>query len=170
MAGGNLTCSDYEMLEFSTLMKGNKANSRIKTLDFRTTDFGLFRDAVGSHGTWFWREEGPRELDDIQGSVWSPGWTRGDIVWCVEQLRFWSGGEPWERLTRNPAGKAERRAQDTGAGGTSPFPATLSLPSCHVAVSCHSTVFTSRCSSAPITTSCSSFAYIWVGVLTIQML
>jgi len=88
MAGGNLTCSDYEMLEFSTLMKGNKANSRIKTLDFRTTDFGLFRDAVGSHGTWFWREEGPRELDDIQGSVWSPGWTRGDIVWCVEQLRF----------------------------------------------------------------------------------
>ena len=95
--------------------------------------------------------------------LWIPGWTRGDTVWCVEQPRFRSGGEPWERLTRNPVGKAERRAWDTGAGGMSLFPATPSLPSCHAVVCCHSTVFTSRCSSAPITRSCSSFAYIWIG-------
>ena len=70
-------------------------------------------------------------------NVWSPGWTRGDIAWCVEQPRFRSGGVPWERLTRNPVGKVKRRARATWAGRPSRrrflphchlLPATLSFP------------------------------------------
>ena len=69
MVGGSLACSDHEMMEFSILIEVNKANSRITTLVFRRTDSGLFRDLAGSHGIWFWREEGPKELDDFQGSA-----------------------------------------------------------------------------------------------------
>lgn len=69
MVVGSLACSDHEMMEFNLLIEVNKANSRFTTLDFRRTDSGLFRDLVGSHGIWFWREEGPKELDDFQGSA-----------------------------------------------------------------------------------------------------
>lgn len=57
---GSLDHSNHEMMDFSILIEGNKANSRIITLDFRRTDSGLFRNLIGSHGIWFWREEGPK--------------------------------------------------------------------------------------------------------------
>jgi len=35
------------MVKFRVLRGGNKANCWIATLDFRRTDFGLFRDLLG---------------------------------------------------------------------------------------------------------------------------
>ena len=43
---GSSGCSDCEMVVFRILRKGNKANSRIMALDFRKTDFGLFREML----------------------------------------------------------------------------------------------------------------------------
>ena len=43
---GSLDCSDHEVMEFSILRGGNKANSRITTLDFTGADFDL------SGGLW----------------------------------------------------------------------------------------------------------------------
>jgi len=45
--GGNLGCSDHEMVEFGNLHGGNRAISRITTLDFRRANFGLFKDLLG---------------------------------------------------------------------------------------------------------------------------
>jgi len=53
--------SDYEMVEFRILRVGIKANSRIITLGFRRTDFGLLRDFLGSHKIW------SRRAGDFQG-------------------------------------------------------------------------------------------------------
>jgi len=46
-AGGNLSCSDHEMVEFRILCGGSRAISRITALDFRGANFGLFRDLLG---------------------------------------------------------------------------------------------------------------------------
>ena len=46
-AGGSLCCSDHGMVKFRIVRGENKANSRITTLSFRRTDFGLFRDGLG---------------------------------------------------------------------------------------------------------------------------
>jgi len=46
-AGGNLGCSDHEMMEFRILRGGSRAISRIKTLDFQRPNFGLFKDLLG---------------------------------------------------------------------------------------------------------------------------
>ena len=64
----------------------------------------------GSHGLCKllnFHEFQSERLSILGRTLWSPGWTRRDIVWCVEQPRFRSGSDPWERLTRNSAGKAE---------------------------------------------------------------
>jgi len=45
--GGRLGCSDHEMVEFRILHGGSRAISRIKTLDFRTPNFGLFKELLG---------------------------------------------------------------------------------------------------------------------------
>jgi len=45
--GGRLGCSDHEMVEFSFLRGGSKVISRIKTLDLRRTNFGLFKELLG---------------------------------------------------------------------------------------------------------------------------
>jgi len=45
--GGSLSCSNHEMVEFRILRGGSRAVSRIKTLDFRTANFGLFKDLLG---------------------------------------------------------------------------------------------------------------------------
>jgi len=45
--GGRLGCSDPEMVEFRILRGGSRAISRIKTLDFRRANFGLFKDLLG---------------------------------------------------------------------------------------------------------------------------
>lgn len=68
MVGGSLACSDHEMMDVSILTEGNKANGSIITLDFTRTDSDLFRELVGNCSIWFWREEGPKKLDDFQGS------------------------------------------------------------------------------------------------------
>jgi len=44
--GGSLGCSDHEMVEFRILRGGSRAISRIKTLDFRRANFGLFKDLL----------------------------------------------------------------------------------------------------------------------------
>jgi len=44
---GSLGCSDYEMAEFRLLRGGSRAINRIKTLDFRRANFGLFKDLLG---------------------------------------------------------------------------------------------------------------------------
>jgi len=45
--GGSLSCSDHEMVEFRILHGGSRVISRIKTLDFRRANFGLFKDLLG---------------------------------------------------------------------------------------------------------------------------
>jgi len=44
--GGRLGCSDHEMVEFRILRGGSRVISRIKTLDLRRADFGLFKDLL----------------------------------------------------------------------------------------------------------------------------
>jgi len=41
--GGSLGCSDCEMVNFRILRGGSRATSKIKTLDFRRANFGLFQ-------------------------------------------------------------------------------------------------------------------------------
>jgi len=43
-AGGRLGCSDHEIVEFRILRGRSRAISRIKTLDFKRTNFGLFKE------------------------------------------------------------------------------------------------------------------------------
>lgn len=45
--GGSLGCCDHEMVEFVILKGGDKANSMITTLDYRTADFVLLKDLLG---------------------------------------------------------------------------------------------------------------------------
>jgi len=45
--GGRLGCSDHEMVNFRILGGGSRAISRIKTLDFRRANFGLFKEVLG---------------------------------------------------------------------------------------------------------------------------
>ena len=45
--GGRFGCSDHEMVEFRILHGGSRAISRIKILDFRTSNFGLFKEVLG---------------------------------------------------------------------------------------------------------------------------
>jgi len=45
--GGCLGCSDHEMVNFRILCGGSRVISRIKTLDFRRANFGLFKDLCG---------------------------------------------------------------------------------------------------------------------------
>lgn len=45
--GGSLRCSDHESMKFKILREGNKAKPSITTLDFRRTEFGIFRDLFG---------------------------------------------------------------------------------------------------------------------------
>lgn len=47
MARGNLCCSDCGMVKFRIVRGETKVNSRITTLSFRRTDFGLFSDGLG---------------------------------------------------------------------------------------------------------------------------
>lgn len=43
----SLGCSDHEMVEFKILRAARKARSKLTTLDFRRTDFSLFKDLLG---------------------------------------------------------------------------------------------------------------------------
>ena len=45
--GGRLGCSDHEMVEFRILHGGSRVVSRIKTLDLRKANFGLFKELLG---------------------------------------------------------------------------------------------------------------------------
>ena len=42
-AGDRLSCSDHDIVEFRIPCGGSRAISRIKTLDFRKANFGLFK-------------------------------------------------------------------------------------------------------------------------------
>jgi len=44
---GSLGCSDHEMVEFKILRAERRVCSKLTTLDFRRTDFGLLRDLLG---------------------------------------------------------------------------------------------------------------------------
>jgi len=46
-AGGSLSCSDHEMVNFRILRGGSRVISRIKTLDFRRANFGLSKELLG---------------------------------------------------------------------------------------------------------------------------
>jgi len=46
-AGGSLSSSDHEMVNFRILRGGSRVISKIKTLDFKRANFGLFRDLLG---------------------------------------------------------------------------------------------------------------------------
>jgi len=43
----SLSSIDHEMVQFRILRGGSRAISRIKTLDFRTAKFDLFKDLLG---------------------------------------------------------------------------------------------------------------------------
>ena len=45
--GDSLGCSHHEMVEFRILHGGSRAISKIKTLDFKRDNFGLFKDLLG---------------------------------------------------------------------------------------------------------------------------
>jgi len=45
--GGRLGCSDHEIVEFRILSGGSRTISRIKTLDLRKANFGLFKELLG---------------------------------------------------------------------------------------------------------------------------
>ena len=45
--GDSLGSSDHEMVEFRILRGGSRAISRIKTLDCRRANFGLFEELLG---------------------------------------------------------------------------------------------------------------------------
>jgi len=45
--GGRLGCSDHEMVESRILRGGSRAISRIKTLDLRRANFGIFKELLG---------------------------------------------------------------------------------------------------------------------------
>jgi len=45
--GGRLGCSDHEMMNFRILHGGSRAIRRIQTLDFRRTNYGLFKELLG---------------------------------------------------------------------------------------------------------------------------
>ena len=55
--GGRLCCSDREIVDFRILHGGRRAISRIKTLDFRRANSGLFKEHQGSR-----RQGGPRVM------------------------------------------------------------------------------------------------------------
>jgi len=44
--GGRLGCRDHEMVKFRILHGGSRAISRIKTLDLRRANFGLFKELL----------------------------------------------------------------------------------------------------------------------------
>ena len=44
---GSLGCSHHEIVEFKILRAPRRAHNKLTTLDFRRTDFGLFRDLLG---------------------------------------------------------------------------------------------------------------------------
>lgn len=44
---GSLGCSDRDMVEFKLLRAARRTNKKLSVLDFRRTDFGLFRDLFG---------------------------------------------------------------------------------------------------------------------------
>jgi len=46
-AGGSFGCSDHEMVEFRFLRGGIRAISRVKTLELRRANFGLFKEVLG---------------------------------------------------------------------------------------------------------------------------
>jgi len=45
--GGSLGSRDHEMVEFRIVGGGSRAISKIKTLDFRRANFGLFKELLG---------------------------------------------------------------------------------------------------------------------------
>jgi len=67
---GSFGCSDHEMVKFKLLRAARRAHSKLTTLDFRTADFGLFRDLLG-RVPWDKALEGrgaPGKLVNIQRS------------------------------------------------------------------------------------------------------
>lgn len=44
---GSLGCSDNDMLKFRILRAGRRVKSKITTLGFGRTEFGLFKDPMG---------------------------------------------------------------------------------------------------------------------------
>jgi len=46
-AGGRVSCSDHEIVEFRILCGGSRVISRIKTLDPKRADFALFKELLG---------------------------------------------------------------------------------------------------------------------------
>jgi len=69
--GGNLGCSDHDMVKLRILCGGNREINRITTLKFRRANFGLFKDLRGGI-PWVRALEGsggPRDLITIQASL-----------------------------------------------------------------------------------------------------
>lgn len=63
-SGGNLGCSNPELMEFGILRGGEKAKSKTINVDFRRTYFGLFR-AKECQGSWPWRKQGTWTVADV---------------------------------------------------------------------------------------------------------
>lgn len=66
-AGGSLGCSEHEMLEFRILRGENRTKSMVTVLNFRKSDFDLFRYPLGRI---LWElvleRRGPEELVHVQ--------------------------------------------------------------------------------------------------------
>lgn len=62
MVEGSLGSGDCEIIEFKILRELRKTKSKIATLNFRRTDFGLFRNLARFRGRLPWRIERPRRV------------------------------------------------------------------------------------------------------------
>jgi len=65
--GSSFDCSNHQAAKFSILCRGSRARSRIKTMEFRRANLGLFKDLLVGI-PWVRALEGrggPRELATI---------------------------------------------------------------------------------------------------------
>ncbi|GAB0187153.1 hypothetical protein GRJ2_001180600 [Grus japonensis] len=113
---GSLGCSDHEMMEFKILRAVRRAHSKLTTLDFRRTDFGLFRDLLGrvpwdkaldgrgAQDSWFvFRDHllQAQEQCKKSKSARSPAWMSKELLGKLkhkkEAYRGWKQGQvAWE--------------------------------------------------------------------------
>ena len=115
--GGRLRQSDHEMLDFSILVEPQRGVSRTATLDFRRTDFNLFRtmvervpwevvlESVGAQEGWEYFKETVLKVQDLtipmsrkmNRRARRPGWLSRDLWLDLKNKRkvygLWKSGQ-----------------------------------------------------------------------------
>jgi len=95
--GGILGCSDRDMVEFMTLHGKSRAISRIKTLDFRRANTGLFNEPLG----------GIPWVRALEGRGVQESWSLFKHHFLHAQDRCISVGKKSRKVGRKPAWMSE---------------------------------------------------------------